>query len=209
MAEGLFTVASRVCGVCTLQYSKYKCPRCSLQYCSLSCYRKHGEACTEGFYAEHAQAELQGLRAPQEQRADMLRKLQRPRYVMVPLPEFMQKAGRDAFVANHQMPPFEKSDWKGAADFPIEKKYGYYEEAFGQTAELLPELNKALLELESLICCPDCCTEGGVSYDDIDLWARLRSLTIIKGVELPPKVRAYLDNFEAKGDVPLYDTMAV
>ena len=83
------------------------------------------------------------------------------------------------------------------------------EEAVGQTAELLPELNKALLELEPLICCPDCCTEGGVSYDDIDLWARLRSLTIIKGVELPPKVRAYLDNFEAKGDVPLYDTMAV
>ena len=67
----------------------------------------------------------------------------------------------------------------------------------------------ALLELEPLICCPDCCTEGGVSYDDIDLWARLRSLTIIKGVELPPKVRAYLDNFETKGDVPLYDTMAV
>jgi hypothetical protein len=37
-----------------------------------------------------------------------MRKLQRPRYVMVPLPEFMQKAGRDAFVNNHQMPPFEK-----------------------------------------------------------------------------------------------------
>ena len=149
------------------------------------------------------------LKAWQKSVQTLLRKLQRPRYVMVPLPEFMQKAGRDAFVANHQMPPFEKSDWKGAADFPIEKKYGYYEEAFGQTAELLPELNKALLELEPLICCPDCCTEGGVSYDDIDLWARLRSLTIIKGVELPPKVRAYLDNFEAKGDVPLYDTMAV
>ena len=149
------------------------------------------------------------LKAWQKSVQTLLRKLQRPRYVMVPLPEFMQKAGRDAFVANHQMPPFEKSDWKGAADFPIEKKYGYYEEAFGQTAELLPELNKALLELEPLICCADCCTEGGVSYDDIDLWARLRSLTIIKGVELPPKVRAYLDNFEAKGDVPLYDTMAV
>ena len=149
------------------------------------------------------------LKAWQKSVQTLLRKLQRPRYVMVPLPEFMQKDGRDAFVANHQMPPFEKKDWKGAADFPIEKKYGYYEEAFGQTAELLPELNKALLELEPLICCPDCCTEGGVSYDDIDLWARLRSLTIIKGVELPPKVRAYLDNFEAKGDVPLYDTMAV
>ena len=88
------------------------------------------------------------LKAWQKSVQTLLRKLQRPRYVMVPLPEFMQKDGRDAFVANHQMPPFEKKDWKGAADFPIEKKYGYYEEAFGQTAELLPELNKALLELE-------------------------------------------------------------
>ena len=34
-------------------------------------------------------------------------------------------------------------------------------------------------------------------------------LTVIKGVELPPKVRAYLDFYEEKGDVPLYDVMAV
>lgn len=87
------------------------------------------------------------------------------------------------------------------------------------------------------------CTEGGLSYDDIDLWARLRSMTLIKvccyfrrifchhdpmlassipsmhlrspladqpqGLEIPPKIRAYLDYFEAKGDVPLYDVMAV
>ena len=32
---------------------------------------------------------------------------------MSPLvPEFSQKSGRDAFVNNHQMPPFEKKDWK-------------------------------------------------------------------------------------------------
>ena len=30
--------------------------------------------------------------------------------------------GRDAFVANHQMPPFEKADWKGNADMAIETK---------------------------------------------------------------------------------------
>jgi glutaredoxin 2 len=37
----------------------------------------------------------------------------------------------------------------------------------------------------------------------------LRSLTVIKGLVYPPKVRAYLDYFEAAGDVPLYDCMAV
>ena len=62
----------------------------------------------------------------------LMRKLQRPRYVMVPLPEFMQKAGRDAFVANHQMPPFEKSEWKGNPDMPLEQKYQKYSEAFAR-----------------------------------------------------------------------------
>ena len=53
---------------------------------------------------------------------------------------------RSARICFHALPKCScwKKDWKGAADFPIEKKYGYYEEAFGQTAELLPELNKAL-----------------------------------------------------------------
>jgi len=139
----------------------------------------------------------------------IMRKLCRPRYVMVPLPEFMQKSGRDAFVNNHQMPPFEKADWKGNADMSIEEKYGYYTEAFGNSAELIAELNEKVEELEDMICCAECATEGGFSYDDVDLWARLRSLTLIKGLVLPPKVKAYLEYFEEKGDVPLYTTMAV
>ena len=150
------------------------------------------------------------IKAWQKSVQTLMRKLQRPRYVMVPLPEFMQKSGRDAFVNNHQMPPYEKSEWKGNADMPIEFKYSKYEEAFKETAALLPEANAKLLELEALIYSPEACTEGiGLSYDDIDLWARLRSLTVIKGLNYPPKVRAYLDHFEKVGDVPLYDVMAV
>jgi len=148
------------------------------------------------------------LKAWQKSVQTLMRKLQRPRYVKVVLPEFMQKAGRDAFVANHQMPPFEKADWKGG-DMPLEDKYAKYEEAFAESSELVPQLSAALLELEPLIFSPEFCTEGGLSYDDIDLWARLRSLTVIKGLVYPPKVRAYLDYFEAAGDVPLYDCMAV
>jgi glutaredoxin 2 len=73
---------------------------------------------------------------------------------------------------------------------PLEQKYKYYQEAFAESATLVPELSKALLNLEPLIFCPEYCTEGGLSYDDIDLWARLRSMTVIKGIEYPPKVRA-------------------
>ena len=32
------------------------------------------------------------------------------------------------------------------------------------------------------------CSPHGLSYDDIDLFARLRSITIIKGIVMPPKV---------------------
>jgi len=32
------------------------------------------------------------------------------------------------------------------------------------------------------------CSPHGVSYDDVDLFARLRSITIIKGIQMPPKV---------------------
>jgi len=150
------------------------------------------------------------LKAWQKSVQGLLRKIQRPRYVMVPLPEFMQKDGRDAFVANHQLPPYEKSEWKGNPDMSLEEKYAKYEKAYTESASLITELNERLKELEPLIHSESACTPDiGVSYDDIDLWSRLRSLTLIKGVELPPKVRAYLDYFEANGDVPLYDVMAV
>jgi len=148
------------------------------------------------------------LKAWQKSVQTLMRKLQRPRYVKVPLPEFMQKGGRDAFVKNHQMPPFEKAEWK-TGDMTLEDKYAKYAEALAESDELVPQLSEALLELEPLIYSADCCTEGGLSYDDIDLWARLRSMTMIKGLVYPPKVRGYLDHFEAKGDVPLYDVMAL
>lgn len=148
------------------------------------------------------------LKAWQKKVQTVMRKLQRPRYVMVPLPEFMQKDGRDAFVNNHQMPPFEKAEWKGG-DMPLSAKYEKYEEAFAESVDLVPQLSEALLELETLIYSEECCSDGGLSYDDIDLWARLRSITVIKGLVIPPKVRAYLDNFEKRADVPLYDVMAV
>jgi len=91
------------------------------------------------------------IKAWQKSVQTLMRKLQRPRYVMVPLPEFMQKSGRDAFVANHQMPPFEKSDWKGNPDMSLEQKYGYYEEAFASTKDLLAEANEKVKELGALV----------------------------------------------------------
>ena len=97
---------------------------------------------------------------------------QRPRYMMVPLPEFHQKDGREAFVFNHPIPPYEKADWQ--ANLTSEQRWGEYSKSYTLSLTFIPELNKQLIELDKLIYSVDYCTEGGISIDDIDLWSRLR-----------------------------------
>lgn len=141
---------------------------------------------------------------------DLLRTLQRPRYVATGLlPEFQQLDGRHAFIKNHQLPPFEKKEWK-EGDMSMDKKLSIYAEAMANDpAPLLEELNRKLVELDDVIFSEYYCSEGGVSLDDVDLFSRLRSITIIKGVEWPKKLRNYMDNMSALADVPLYDEMAL
>lgn len=146
----------------------------------------------------------------------LLRTLQRPRYVATGLlPEFQQIDGRHAFIKNHQLPPYEKPEWKGDGTdenpgIPMEEKLNLYSEAMRQDpTPLVEEINAKLIELNDMIFSEFYCSEGGVSMDDIDLWSRLRSITIIKGVQWPERLRSYMDNFSVLGDVPLYDQMAL
>ncbi len=76
-----------------------------------------------------------------------------------------------------------------------------------QTPELLPQLNAALADLEGLIFSDQHCSESGLGYDDIDLWSRLRSVTLVDGAKFGPKTLAYLQNLESAADVPLYFSM--
>lgn len=146
----------------------------------------------------------------------LLRTLQRPRYVATGLlPEFQQIDGRHAFIKNHQLPPYEKPEWKGdgTAENPgmdMNDKLGLYAEAMAaDPVHLIEDLNARLLELDDMVYSEHYCSEGGFSLDDIDLWARLRSISICQGVEWPSKLRSYMDNLSALGDVPLYDEMAL
>jgi len=146
----------------------------------------------------------------------LLRTLQRPRYVATGLlPEFQQRDGRHAFIKNHQLPPYEKPEWKGSGTeenpgMEMDEKLNLYAEAMAKDpTPLLEDLNAKLIELNDMVFSEHYCSEGGVSMDDIDLWARLRSITIVKGVQWPEKLRAYMDNLSALGDVPLYDEMAL
>jgi len=156
------------------------------------------------------------IKAWQKHVQNLLRVLQRPRYVATGLlPEFQQLDSRHAFIKNHQLPPYDKKEWKGdgTEEYPgmsMDEKLQMYAEAMAKDpAPLLEELNCKLVELDDILYCEHHCSEGGLSMDDIDLWARLRSITIVKGVQWPAKLRAYMDNLSALGDVPLYDEMAL
>lgn len=142
----------------------------------------------------------------------LLRTLQRPRYVATGLlPEFQQIDGRHAFIKNHQLPPYEKKEWKAEdSALSMDDKLKIYAEAMASDPmPLVEDLNAKLVELDDKIFCEDYCTEGGLSMDDVDLWSRLRSITIIKDVIWPDKLRAYMDNLSVLSDVPLYDAMAI
>lgn len=149
------------------------------------------------------------VKAWMKETKDLLRLLHRPRYMKSALPEFQQQDSRDYFVSSHPVPPFEKPEWK-AEEFGMEKRWAAFDEAYARTAELIPELNKALAKLDDMIFCESYCTEeaGGISFDDIDLWARLRSVTMVKGAVFGDKTKAYLENLAEAGDCPLYFSMA-
>ena len=150
------------------------------------------------------------LKAWQKSVQLLLRGLQRPRYVATGLlPEFQQLDGRHAFIKNHQMPGFSKDEWK-FGDMPMDEKLKIYADAMAKDpAADIEELNRKLVELDDIVFSEYHCSPGGISFDDIDLFARLRSITIIKDVEWPEKLRAYMDNMSELSDVPLYDKMAL
>merc|ERR1712183_680469 len=95
---------------------------------------------------------------------------------------------RHAFIANHPLPPYDKGEWKSMKDFN-EKLMLYADAMADDPTSVIEELNAKLVALDDILYCDTYCTEGGLSLDDIDLWARLRSITIIQDVVWPDKLR--------------------
>jgi glutaredoxin 2 len=150
------------------------------------------------------------LKAWQESVKDLLRGLQRPRYVATGLlPEFQQLDGRHAFIKNHEMPGYSKDEWK-KGQMTMEDKLQVYADFMAKDpAADIEELNRKLVELDDIIFSEYHCSPGGVSLDDIDLFARLRSITIIRDVDWPAKLRSYMNYLSELADIPLYDDMAL
>mmetsp|Transcript_1045 Transcript_1045/g.2993 ORF Transcript_1045/g.2993 Transcript_1045/m.2993 type:complete len:280 (+) Transcript_1045:68-907(+) len=123
---------------------------------------------------------------------DTVRKLTRPRNSSSLMAEFSRRSAREAFRRNHPM-----------------KDGSSYEEAIAASPGFVAEVNAALGELDGIIHSAESVGEGGFGYDDIEVFPRLRALTLIKGIEFPARVKAYVENTAEKCDIPLLYAMAL
>ena len=128
------------------------------------------------------------------------------------MPDLTFQSARDYFVAQHpvQGPNGEERpsqdewrQWDGA------KRSSWYQQNFARSeGELVPKLNEDLREAEDLIFQEDSVSPGGVGYDDIVFFCRVRYLPLIHGVKPGPKLDAYIKAMSRRCDLPLLSSTA-
>ncbi|KAL4087952.1 hypothetical protein PRIC1_012383 [Phytophthora ramorum] len=122
--------------------------------------------------------------------ADVFRQLYHPRFHAAPFAEFAMLESREYYRKKK------------------EKTIGPFDEALAKTPELVTQANTFLEQLAVMFHSSHSVNET-LSYDDIDLFGRLRGLTLVRDLEWPPKLREYIDHMAEKADIPLLDNMAV
>ncbi|KAG7376426.1 hypothetical protein PHYPSEUDO_013574 [Phytophthora pseudosyringae] len=122
--------------------------------------------------------------------ADVFRLLYHPRFHAAPFAEFATLESREYYRRKK------------------EKTVGPFPAALDKTPELVEQANRFLLQLEPLFHSSHSVNET-LSYDDIDLFGRLRGLTLVRDLEWPAKLREYIDYMSERADIPLLDSMAV
>ncbi|KAE9068860.1 hypothetical protein PF010_g26894 [Phytophthora fragariae] len=122
--------------------------------------------------------------------ADVFRLLYHPRFHAAPFAEFAMLESREYYRIKK------------------EKAIGPFDEALAKTPELVEQANKFLEQLAPMFHSNHSVNEQ-LSYDDIDLFGRLRGLTLVRDLEWPPKLREYIDYMAEKADIPLLDNMVV
>jgi len=141
-----------------------------------------------------------------------MRNLGRPRYIRPSmLPEFCSRSARDRFVTTHPLPDPVTGETKSKADWallPKEERDRVYNHYWEQSEGLLKQLNAELKGIEGMIAADEHVSSHGISWDDIVFFSRVRGLTLIKGLDLPPSLKAYLETMSEATDVPLLTSMA-
>ena len=120
----------------------------------------------------------------------LFRQLLYPRWVNAPLAEFTTQSSRDYFTNKKQA------------------AIGDFSQALANSEQYIKALEAHLQQLAKLLT-SEHSVNAQLSVDDIDLFGRLRGITLIKGLTIPAKVRAYIDYFSRLSKVPTYDDIAL
>jgi glutaredoxin 2 len=120
----------------------------------------------------------------------LFRQLLYPRWVNAPLAEFKTQSSRDYFTNKKQA------------------AIGDFSQALANSEQYIKALEAHLEQLAKLLS-SEHSVNGQLSVDDIDLFGRLRGITLIKDLTIPAKVRAYIDYLSRLSKVPTYDDIAL
>lgn len=113
-----------------------------------------------------------------------------PRAAMAPFPEFATTAARAYFLTHKE---------KSSAPFVT---------VLENSEEAVAALTAWVQELAPLVQSPNA-VNGVLSYDDIDLFAALHSLSLIRGVQYPASVQTYRQTLSKLCGIPLLDPVAI
>ena len=114
-----------------------------------------------------------------------------PRWVKAPLAEFKTSSARSYFQNKK------------------EKSIGPFSQALKNSQKLKKEAQSHLKALEALFPKKQSFFKGDLTINDFHLWPALRSLSIVKGLLFPPKIRFYMDNLACKSGIPLHYSIAL
>ena len=126
-----------------------------------------------------------------DKNSDTCYQLAMPRWIKMPLKEFKSQKSRDYF-----------QDKK-------EAYIGSFKHCLKNTAPLVKKMTQQLDILESFFEKNQAFFTGTLSVNDFHLFAFLRSLTVVKGLNLPKKIKYYSQKMAEQSQVPLHTDMAV
>lgn len=113
-------------------------------------------------------------------------RLVQPRMVKIGLPEFATPEAVKYFTGKK------------------EKNIGSFAANLDKTAQYLTRLHTDLVALSDLMPESSDGLNGEIGMEDILVFPVLRNLTIVRGIEFPPKIMDYLLAMSEKSGVPLY-----
>lgn len=102
--------------------------------------------------------------------------------------------------------PLEEFKTQGAREYFTKKKENYigsFKEALDKTPELIKECEKHLDELETFLSSEKQFLEDDWNVSHIHLFATLRDLNIVKGINFPKHVLEYMKSMTFRSGVPL------